>query len=112
MACSGFLYCIALQRPWHELTFGGILAIENQIPAAYIRVVHGFKEHYTDILDPDDYAFHTIHITVDEEHGGHVGEFAEQYLDTDDKRRSARGAYFAGAELTRRCWDAFEGVTW
>ena len=72
----------------------------------------GFKEHYTDILDPDDYAFHTIHITVDEEHGGHVGEFAERYLDTEEKRRSARGAYIAGAELTRRCWDAFEGVTW
>jgi pyrroloquinoline quinone (PQQ) biosynthesis protein C len=112
VACESFLYNIGMQRPWYELSFGGILAIENQIPAAYIRVVQGFKEHYTDVLDPDDYAFHTIHITVDEEHGGHVGEFAEQYLDTDEKRRSARGAYLAGAELTRRCWDAFEGVIW
>jgi hypothetical protein len=68
-------------------------------------VVEGFKTHYTDILQPDDYAFHTIHITVDEDHGGHVGEFAEQYLDTDAKRRSARAPTFAGAELTRRCWD-------
>ena len=61
---------------------------------------------------PDDYRFHTIHIYVDEEHGGHVGEFAERYLDTDEKRRSARAAYLAGAELTRRCWDAIEGAVW
>src|SRR5215210_2542069 len=32
MASSGFLYSLALQPPWYELTFGGILAIENQIP--------------------------------------------------------------------------------
>ena len=49
---------------------------------------------------------------MDEEHGGHVGEFAERYLDTEDKRRSARAAYLAGAELTRRCWDATDGATW
>ena len=36
MACSSFLYRLAHQRPWYELTFGGILAIENQIPPAYI----------------------------------------------------------------------------
>ena len=72
----------------------------------------GFKTHYTDILQPDDYAFHTIHITVDEDHGGHVGEFAERYLDTDAKRRSARAAYFAGAELTRRCWDSLSDCSW
>jgi pyrroloquinoline quinone (PQQ) biosynthesis protein C len=112
VASEGFLYLLAHQRPWYELTFGGILAIENQIPPAYIRMVKGFKEHYTDILQPDDYAFHTIHITVDEDHGGHVGEFAEQYLDTDDKRRSARAAYLAGAEITRRCWDSYGGATW
>ena len=76
------------------------------------RSVDGFKEHYSDILQPDDYAFHTIHITVDEDHGGHVGEFAERYLDTDAKRRSARAAYFAGAELTRRCWDNLSDCTW
>jgi pyrroloquinoline quinone (PQQ) biosynthesis protein C len=111
-ACESFLYNLAQQRPWHELTFGGILGIENQIPPAYIRMVEGFKAHYSDILQPDDYAFHTIHITVDEDHGGHVGEFAERYLDTDAKRRSARAAYFAGAELTRRCWDAFADATW
>ena len=111
-ASEAWLYLLAQQRPWHELTFGGILAIENQIPPAYIRMVRGFKEHYTGILQPDDYAFHTIHITVDEDHGGHVGEFAERYLDTDEKRRSARAAYFAGAEMTRRCWDAFEGANW
>ena len=35
-----------------------------------------------------------------------------RYLDTDEKRRSARAAYFAGAEACRRCWDAFEGVSW
>jgi hypothetical protein len=74
--------------------------------------VKGFKEHYQHLLQPDDYAFHTIHISVDEDHGGHVGEFAERYLDTDEKRRSARAAYFAGAEATRRCWDAFSGVSW
>ena len=112
VACESFLYNMVHQRPWHELTFGGILAIENQIPPAYIRAVAGFKEHYTDMLQPDDYAFHTIHITVDEDHGGHVGEFAERYLDTDAKRRSARASYFAGAELTRRCWDNLSGCTW
>jgi pyrroloquinoline quinone (PQQ) biosynthesis protein C len=112
VACESFLYTLAQQRPWHELTFGGILAIENQIPPAYTRMVAGFREHYGDVLKPDDYAFHTIHITVDEDHGGHVGEFAERYLDTEDKRRSARAAYLAGAELTRRAWDAFEGASW
>jgi len=112
IASESFLYNLAQQRPWYELTFGGILGIENQIPPAYIRMVQGFKEHYTHLLQPDDYAFHTIHIVVDEDHGGHVGEFAERYLDTDDKRRSARAAYLAGAELTRRCWDAFDGASW
>jgi pyrroloquinoline quinone (PQQ) biosynthesis protein C len=112
IACSSFLYQQSLQAPWYELTFGGILAIENQIPPAYIRMVKGFKEHYTDLLQPDDYAFHTIHITVDEDHGGHVGEFAEQYLDTPEKRRAARAAYLAGAELTRRAWDSYGGATW
>ena len=112
VACESFLYNMVHQRPWHELTFGGILAIENQIPPAYVRAVAGFKEHYSDVLQPDDYAFHTIHITVDEDHGGHVGEFAERYLDTDAKRRSARAAYFAGAELSRRCWDNLSDCTW
>ena len=112
VACSSFIYSLCHQSPWHELVFGAILAIENQIPPAYTRAVEGFKEHYGDVLEPDDYAFHTIHITVDEEHGGHVGEFAERYLDTDAKRRSARAAYFAGAELTRRCWDALEDANW
>jgi pyrroloquinoline quinone (PQQ) biosynthesis protein C len=112
MASASFLYCLAQQQPWYELTFGGILAIENQIPPAYIKVVKGFKAHYGDILQPDDYAFHTIHITVDEDHGGHVGEFAERYLDTNEKRRAARAAYFAGAELTRRCWDSLSDCSW
>ena len=112
VASESFLYNLAKQRPWHELTFGGILGIENQIPPAYVRVVEGFKTHYGHVLTPDDYRFHTIHIYVDEEHGGHVGEFAERYLDTEDKRRSARAAYLAGAELTRRCWDAIDGATW
>ena len=39
-------------------------------------------------------------------------EFANKYLDTDEKRRSARAAYFAGAEACRRCWDAYQGATW
>jgi pyrroloquinoline quinone (PQQ) biosynthesis protein C len=112
VASESFLYNLGLHRPWYEFTFGGVLAIENQIPGAYTRVVEGFKAHYGDVLTPDDYRFHTIHIYVDEEHGGHVGEFAEQYLDTDEKRRSARAAYLAGAELARRCWDALEGATW
>jgi pyrroloquinoline quinone (PQQ) biosynthesis protein C len=112
MASSAFLYSLALQQPWYELTFGGILAIENQIPAAYVKAVDGFKTHYADVLQPDDYAFHTIHITVDEDHGGHVGEFAERYLDTDAKRRAARAAYFTGAELTRRCWDNLSECSW
>jgi pyrroloquinoline quinone (PQQ) biosynthesis protein C len=112
IASEGFLYLLAQQRPWYELTFGGILGIENQIPPAYVRMVTGFKEHYAHLLKPDDYAFHTIHITVDEDHGGHVGAFAERYLDTDAKRRSARAAYLAGAEITRRCWDAFDGAAW
>ena len=112
VASESFLYNLTLQRPWYEVTFGGVLAIENQIPDAYTRAVEGFKQHYGDMLQPDDYRFHTIHIYVDEEHGGHVGEFAERYLDTDEKRRQARAAYLAGAELARRCWDAYEGATW
>ncbi len=112
VASNSFLYCLAQQQPWHELMFGGILAIENQIPPAYIKVVEGFKAHYGEILQPDDYAFHTIHITVDEDHGGHVGPFAEQHLVTDAHRRSARAAYFTGAELTRRCWDNLADCTW
>jgi pyrroloquinoline quinone (PQQ) biosynthesis protein C len=112
IASESFLFNLAMNRPWYEVSFGGILAIENQIPAAYIRAVQGFREHYSDILQPDDYAFHTIHITVDEEHGGHIGEFAERYLDTDEKRRSARAAYLAGAELARRNWDALGGMSW
>jgi len=112
VACSSFLYSLCHQSPWHELVFGAILAIENQIPTAYTRAVAGFQEHYSEVLQPDDYAFHTIHITVDEEHGGHVGEFAERYLDTEEKRRSARSMYKTGAELTRRCWDALEDATW
>jgi pyrroloquinoline quinone (PQQ) biosynthesis protein C len=112
VANESFLANLAHQRPWHEMMFGGILGIENQIPEAYTRVVDGFQRNYAEILQPDDYAFHTIHIVVDEDHGGHVGEFAEQYLDTEAKRRSARAAYLAGAELTRRCWDAFDGASW
>ena len=112
VACESFLYNVAFHRPWYEVQFGGVLGIENQIPQAYTRVVEGFRTHYRDVLTPDDYAFHTIHIMVDEDHGGHVGEFAERYLDTEAKRRSARAAYFAGAEATRRCWDAYEGVSW
>ncbi len=112
VASESFLFNLVHQRPWYETTFGGILAIENQIPTAYIKAVEGFKQHYTELLQPDDYAFHTIHIVVDEDHGGHVGEFAERYLDTDAKRRSARAAYFAGAELTRRCWDNLSDCTW
>ena len=109
---ESFLYNLAHQRPWYEFQFGASLGIENQIPSAYIRAVEGFKHHYGHLLQPEDYAFHTIHISVDEDHGGHVGEFAERYLDTDEKRRSARGAYFAGAEATRRCWDAVAGASW
>jgi pyrroloquinoline quinone (PQQ) biosynthesis protein C len=112
MASCGYIYYLCHQAPWHEVMFGAILSIENQIPAAYTRAVEGFKEHYGHILNPSDYAFHTIHIAVDEEHGGHVGEFAERYLDTEEKRRSARAAYFAGAEIARRNWDAYEGATW
>ena len=80
---ESFLYNLAHQRPWYEFQFGASLGIENQIPPAYIRAVEGFKHHYGHLLDPDDYAFHTIHIMVDEDHGGHVGEFAERYLDTE-----------------------------
>ena len=113
MASSGFLYSLALQQPWYELTVRRHPRHREPDPRRRTsRSSRASRTHYTDILQPDDYAFHTIHITVDEDHGGHVGEFAEQYLDTEAKRRSARAAYFAGAELTRRCWDAFEGVTW
>lgn len=109
---ESYLYNLAHQRPWYEMTFGAMLGIENQIPDAYTRVVKGFEEHYQGVLKPEDYAFFTIHIEVDEEHGGGVGDFAEKYLDTEEKRRSARAAYFAGAEACRRCWDAYGGVTW
>jgi pyrroloquinoline quinone (PQQ) biosynthesis protein C len=109
---ESYLFNLAHQRPWHEMIFGAMLGVENQIPGAYTRVVEGFKEHYGQVLNPEDYRFHTIHIYVDEEHGGGVGELAERYLDTEQKRRSARAAYFAGAEACRRCWDALEGVSW
>lgn len=109
---ESYMYNMAHQRPWHEMMFGAILGIENQIPDAYKRVVAGFEKHYQKILKPDDYLFHTIHIQVDEEHGGHVGEFAERYLDTEEKRRSARTAYLAGTESCRRCWDANGGARW
>ena len=33
---SSFLYNLAIQRPWYEFQFGGSLAIENQIPSAYM----------------------------------------------------------------------------
>ena len=59
---ESILFNLAHQRPWYEFQFGAILGIENQIPAAYTRAVKGFKEHYADMLSPDDYAFHTIHI--------------------------------------------------
>jgi len=109
---ESLLYNFAHQRPWYEMIFGALMAIESQIPEAYKKVVAGFEEHYTDVLDPDDYKFHTVHIIVDEDHGGGMDELAEKYLDTDEKRRSARAAYFAGAESARRCWDAFDGVKW
>ena len=109
---ESLLYNFAHQRPWYEMIFGALMAIESQIPEAYKKVVAGFEEHYTDVLDPDDYKFHTVHIIVDEDHGGGMDELAEKYLDTDEKRRSARAAYFAGAESARRCWDAFDGAKW
>lgn len=110
--CESLLFNLAYHRPWYEFRFSANLGIENQIPGAYTRVVQGFKEHYGNVLTPDDYKFHSIHIYVDEEHGGGVGAFAERYLDTDEKRRSARAAFFAGAEATRRCWDALGGASW
>ena len=112
VACESFLYNLALQRPWYEVPVRRRPGHREPDPPAYTRVVEGFQQHYADVLSPDDYAFHTIHIYVDEEHGGGVGEFAERYLDTEDKRRSARSAYLTGAELTRRCWDALDGATW
>ena len=109
---ESLLFNYAHQRPWYEMIFGALMAIEEQIPEAYTKVVKGFEEHYSDILKPDDYKFHTVHIVVDEDHGGGMGEMAEKYLDTEEKRRSARASYFAGAESARRCWDAFDGVSW
>ena len=109
---ESLLYNFALQRPWYEMIFGALMGIESQIPDAYKKVVKGFEEHYSNILKPDDYQFHTVHIVVDEDHGGGMDELAEKYLDTDEKRRSARAAFFAGAEATRRCWDALGDVSW
>ena len=80
---------MALHRPWYEFTFGGVLGIENQIPGVHTTRRRGVQGALRRRPHSDDYRFHTIHIYVDEEHGGHVGEFAEQYLDTDEKRRSA-----------------------
>lgn len=109
---ESLLYNFAHQRPWYEMIFGALMGIESQIPDAYKKVVKGFEEHYSNILKPDDYQFHTVHIVVDEDHGGGMDELAEKYLDTDEKRRSARAAFFAGAEATRRCWDALGDVSW
>ena len=99
VACESFLYNMAFHRPWYEVQFGGVLGIENQIPEAYTRVVEGFRNHYTDVLTPDDYAFHTIHIYVDEEHGvgrrrvrgavpGHRGEAPLGPLGLPHRRRA------------------------
>ena len=109
---ESLLYNFAHQRPWYEMIFGALMGIESQIPDAYKKVVKGFEEHYSNILKPDDYQFHTVHIVVDEDHGGGMDELAEKYLDTDEKRRSARAAFFAGSEATRRCWDALGDVSW
>ncbi|HEY8093353.1 MAG TPA: iron-containing redox enzyme family protein, partial [Acidimicrobiales bacterium] len=35
VASESFLYNLALNRPWYEVQFGGVLGIENQIPPAY-----------------------------------------------------------------------------
>ena len=106
------------------------LPLQSRKPAAVVRAhvrrhpwhrepdparVHQGRRRIQDALHrraavPTTTRFHTIHIYVDEDHGGHVGEFAEQ-LPRHRRQApgSARAAYFAGAELTRRCWDAIDG---
>ena len=111
MACSSFLYNLAFHRPWYEVQFGGVLGIENQIHRRTPGWSRASRRTTPTCSLPTTTAFHTIHIYVDEDHGGGVGAFAE-HLDTEEKRRDARVAYLTGAELTRRCWDALDGATW
>jgi hypothetical protein len=73
----------------------------GQIPA-YIRAVRGFKHHYSHISNPTT-AFHTIHIMVDEDLGGHVGGFAERY--TLCREQAAFRPPARRRRATRRCWD-------
>ena len=114
VASSSFLYNLAFQRPWYEVTSSAACsAIENQIPPAYTRVVEGFKHHYGHVLAPDDYRVpHHPHLG---RRGARRRRRASSPSAISTRRRSAatpRVAYLAGAELARRCWDAFDGATW
>jgi pyrroloquinoline quinone (PQQ) biosynthesis protein C len=106
---SSWLLTLAYHRPWYEMSLGGNLAIEHQIPAAYSRFVEGFRKCYG--FSEQGIEFFTIHIAVDEEHGGEgIVRQIEQFGTTEQIRRDMRAAFFAGAEATRRCWDAFQGI--
>jgi hypothetical protein len=71
-SCPSFLYNLAHQRPWYEFQFGAILGIENQIPTAHQRAVAASRST-TPTCCRLTTTPSTIHITVDEEHGGGWG---------------------------------------
>lgn len=106
---NSWLYTLAYHRPWYEMFLGANLAIENQIPPAYTRMVNGFRNHYG--FSEEGIKFFTIHIQVDEEHGGEgIVDIIRRFGTSDEVIRNMRAAYFTGAEATRRCWDAYQGV--
>lgn len=106
---NSWLFALAYHRPWYEMFLGANLAIEHQIPPAYTRMVKGFRERYG--FSEEGIKFFTVHIKVDEEHGGKaIVDMIREVATTDEIRRNMRAAFFTGAESTRRCWDAYHGV--
>lgn len=106
---NSWLFTLAYHRPWYEMFLGANLAIEHQIPPAYTRMVKGFRDRYG--FSEAGITFFTVHIKVDQEHGGRaIVDMIRQFATTDAIRRNMRAAFFAGAEATRRCWDAYQGI--
>lgn len=106
---SSWLLTLGYHRPWYEMFAGANLAIEHQIPPSYTRMVEGFRKHYG--FSEHGIEFFTVHIVADEEHGGEtIAQIFQEYATTEEVRRALRSAFFTGAEATRRCWDAYQGV--
>jgi len=62
-----WMYWLAASKPWYVTLAGISLGSELFNPDAYVRVVHGLREHYG--LDDAGVRFFTVHIEVDKDHG-------------------------------------------